>query len=226
MSIINQRRKVKLLLWLSGFLTAAAAYVSMVLLLEVDPGTWLAEIRPGKEASLAAIPVAAAPLQKGAILAEEDIGQGTAAAGFMEEAADMDFTGRVLRVDLPAGMPLAESFFLPGEAPEDDVRIVECDEIELPESLQNGDHVDIRIVFPSGENQVVLAKKVVEQFRRTETETGEKVWLKLDEKEIRRLSEAAAEVRGEAKARLYMTAYVEPEVQQASIPTFEEAAWQ
>ncbi len=64
-----------------------------------------------------------------------------------------------------------------------------CEHILLPESLETNEFVDVRILFPSGENMIVLSKKKIERFIRDET-GGEKVWLKLNEKEILLLSKA------------------------------------
>ncbi len=124
MAIINQRRKIKLIIWFSGFLAAVIVYGVLVYFFELDPGIWLNRHRPEEGGSLVEIAVAARPLERGSMLTGDDIVLMEMEEGFVVQG-ETDFAGQTLRVDLPEGMPLSESFFIENETPDDDVRLVE-----------------------------------------------------------------------------------------------------
>ena len=89
-----------------------------------------------------------------------------------------------------------------------DLRSKEFNMITLPSDLEVGDYIDIRLLFPNGEDYLVVAGKEV---MRTGTNVdSNSIVLDLDEEEIVRLSSAIIETYMLEAANLYATKYVNP----------------
>lgn len=95
-----------------------------------------------------------------------------------------------------------------------DVRIQEYNMIILPTQLEEGEHVDIRLRLPSGEDYIVLSKKHIEQ---TNSDT---IWIKVAEEEILTMSNAIVEAYIMQGSLLYATTYADAGMQNASTPTY------
>lgn len=76
--------------------------------------------------------------------------------------------------------------------------------------------MDVRILFPNGEDYIVAAKKSIKEVR---IEINN-VFLWLTEEEIQLLDAAIVDANLH-NAKIYVTRYVKPEVQEASTPTYE-----
>ena len=121
----------------------------------------------------------------------------------------------VMKVDVPAGTIVTKDMI---SEVDDQVtstqRIQEYNMIVLPSQLVNGDYIDVRISLPSGQDFIVLSKKEVLGTNSTS------VWMKLDEEEILTLNNAIVETYTITGAKLYAVQYVEPGLQEESIPTY------
>lgn len=103
---------------------------------------------------------------------------------------------------------------------QDDVRKQEYNMLILPMDLVTGDYVDIRLLLPSGQDFIVVAKKEVEIPNVAGVDSEDTVWMNLSEDEILHMSCAiidAAQVKG---SKLYVTKYTEAGMQNAATPTF------
>lgn len=119
--------------------------------------------------------------------------------------------------DLPAGQPIFKS----------SVTIMDCtglmekfiNFVTLNTNLLEGDTIDIRIIFPNGEDYIVTTKQVLRNFNLA---AGE-FYLWMTEEEITRLSAATvdANING---AELYVTRYIKPSVQDENIATYQPNA--
>lgn len=119
--------------------------------------------------------------------------------------------------DLPAGQPIFKS----------SVTIMDCEGlmekyinfVTLNGNLLEGDTIDVRIIFPNGEDYIVTTKQVL---RNLNLAAGE-FYLWMTEEEITRLSAATvdASING---AELYITRYVKPAVQDKNIATYQPNA--
>lgn len=101
-----------------------------------------------------------------------------------------------------------------GEQTTADVRLQEYNMVVLPSQLEVGEHVDIRLRLPSGEDFIVMSKKYIEQ---TNSNT---IWIKVSEEEILTMSNAIVEAYIMEGSLLYATTYVDAGMQGASTPTY------
>ena len=103
----------------------------------------------------------------------------------------------------------------------DDVRREEYNMITLPVDLMTDDYVDIRILFPNGQNFIVVSKALVEVPQNPDgTYISDTIWMNLREDEILLMSSAIVEAYGLQGTKLYATKYSEPGMQAASTPTY------
>ena len=103
---------------------------------------------------------------------------------------------------------------------QDDVRKQEYNMIILPTDLTTGDYVDIRVMFPNGQDFIAVAKKEVEIPVIDGVESSDTIWINLSEDEILHMSCAivdSAQVKG---AKIYATKYTEAGMQNAATPTY------
>ena len=103
---------------------------------------------------------------------------------------------------------------------QDDVRKQEYNMVILPIDLVTGDYIDVRVLFPNGQDFIVVSKKEVEIPSIGGIDSQDTMWINLSEDETLHMSCAiieAAQVKG---AKLYATKYTEAGMQKASIPTF------
>lgn len=103
---------------------------------------------------------------------------------------------------------------------QDDVRKQEYNMVILPMDLETGDYIDIRVMFPSGQDYIVVAKKEVEIPQIAGVNSVDTIWVNLSEDEILHMSCAiidASQIRG---AKIYATKYTEAGMQNAATPTF------
>ena len=102
----------------------------------------------------------------------------------------------------------------------DDVRKQEYNMIVLPMDLATGDYIDIRVMFPNGQDFIVVSKKEVEIPVIGGIDSDDTIWVNLSEDEILHMSCAivdSAQVKG---AKIYATKYTEAGMQKAATPTY------
>ena len=95
-----------------------------------------------------------------------------------------------------------------------DLRTQEFNMIELPVYLNPDDYIDIRLMFPDGQDYIVVSKKRVIDVQENT------VWLRLTEDEITTLSNAIVEAYMVTGSSLYANLYVEPGMQDKLTPTY------
>ena len=103
---------------------------------------------------------------------------------------------------------------------QDDVRKQEYNMIVLPMDLAIGDYIDIRVMFPNGQDFIVVSKKEVEIPVIGGIDSDDTIWVNLSEDEILHMSCAivdSAQVKG---AKIYATKYTEAGMQKAATPTY------
>ena len=87
----------------------------------------------------------------------------------------------------------------------EDVRRKEFNMISLPSDLVEGDYIDVRIIFPTGEDYVVVAGKEVKKVGSSHDSNA--IFLDLTEEEINRMSSAVIESYVSGAVRLYAVKY-------------------
>lgn len=117
------------------------------------------------------------------------------------------------KVAIPAGTIITKDMVSEVKADESNkatfnsLRLVEVDTVVLPSELKDGDTVDIRISYPNGMDEIVIAKKVIEKADATTA------WMKLDEAEILTLSSATVESMLTEGTKLYALNLTDPGLQ-------------
>lgn len=105
-----------------------------------------------------------------------------------------------------------------------DVRKQEYNAIVLPVDLTTGDYVDIRVQLPTGQDFIVLSKKLVEIPIISGMESEETIWLNLSEDEILSMACAIVEAYRINGTKIYATKYTDPGMQEAATPTYPLSA--
>ncbi len=101
-----------------------------------------------------------------------------------------------------------------------DVRKQEYNMLVLPMDLATGDYIDVRLMLPSGQDYIVVAKKEVEIPVVGSKDSSDTIWMNLSEDEILHMSCAIIEAYKISGAKLYVTKYTEAGIQEAAIPTY------
>ncbi|MFA9463293.1 MAG: hypothetical protein ACERKN_03265 [Velocimicrobium sp.] len=126
---------------------------------------------------------------------------------------------KVALIDLPKGTQILDSM-LSKEVVDSHIREEAFNVFYLSRNLEEYDVVDIRIFYPTGENYIVLSKKVLKGISQ---ETANcRLWL--DEQETLLISSAIVDAYRVPGAYLYTTKYVEHTIQEASVVTYTPSA--
>lgn len=126
-----------------------------------------------------------------------------------------DELGKAVRIDITKGTHIVKSM-LARNSLTSILREVEYDVIHISPNIEANDHVDVRIVYPNGENYIVMSKKSLKGFQ-----PGLPVcYLWVNEEELLRMSAAIVDAGIYQGSKLFMTKYIEPNIQEASIITY------
>ena len=141
--------------------------------------------------------------------------EGNIVSKYTEDGTQIYKTIR-MKIDVPAGTIVTkEMIYEDGSQRDPSERIQEYNMIALPSNLKNGDHIDIRLTMPTGQDYIVLAKKEVEGT----TTTG--LWLKVNEQEILTMNNAIVESYILPGSKLYALPYTEAGVQEPAKTTYQ-----
>ncbi len=102
----------------------------------------------------------------------------------------------------------------------DDMRKTEINTVLLPANIEDGEHIDIRLRLPTGEDYIVVAKKQIELLPLADTYSENTMYLQLNEIEIETLSNAIVEAAMIEGAYLYANKYVEAGMQDQAKVTY------
>ncbi|MDF2610545.1 MAG: hypothetical protein K0R92_2019 [Lachnospiraceae bacterium] len=100
---------------------------------------------------------------------------------------------------------------------EENVREVEYNIFLINSNILDNDSIDVRLLLPNGEDYIVISKKSIKQVDLA----ANNCFLWLTEEEILTMSSAVVDAYLYPGAKLYMTKYVEPNLQNPSIPTYQ-----
>lgn len=122
--------------------------------------------------------------------------------------------GNVAIVPISMGMPLTVGMV---ESPTQlSVREIECNYIWMNTNLKENDFVDIRILYPNGEDQVVIPKTQLKNLNLL----ASNVFLWLEEHEILAINAAVVDAALHG-GKIYTTKYIKPTLQEASIVNYQ-----
>ena len=121
----------------------------------------------------------------------------------------------IAKLDLTQGTVLSQTLIQEANAKiTSDLREQEFNMIVLPQYLDVGAYIDIRLRLANGQDYIVVAKKEVKNV------TEDTIWVNMYEEEILAMSNAIVEAYKMKGAKLYATTYVEPGNQENAIPTY------
>lgn len=118
-----------------------------------------------------------------------------------------DLLGKHVKVSLTKGSALGSDIVYEGEKVAEDERQVELTELYLPETLRENEFVDVRIVFPNGEDYLVVKHKRVYRLIRDEEGEVLAAGLRFLEEELLRYQAALVDVKTYEGTRLYALQY-------------------
>ena len=127
----------------------------------------------------------------------------------------------VAKIDAKANTVLSKSIAARSyELPTNDVREQEYNCIVLPIDLQEGDHIDVRLILPNGQDFIVVSKKRVSIPSNDGGTPTDTIHINLAEEETVSLSCAIVEAFKIDGAKLYATKYTDAGIQEAASPTY------
>lgn len=116
--------------------------------------------------------------------------------------------GKVIKLDSMAQTAVSSNMVYEEGQLDHTERKVEIDYVRLPIKLDPKDRIDVRIVFPNGEDYLVLSKKRMQSV----DVLNQMLFLNLDIEEIHLMDSALVDAYLH-KAEIYALQYVEPEMQ-------------
>ncbi|HBC84106.1 MAG TPA: hypothetical protein DCZ30_01235 [Clostridiales bacterium] len=127
----------------------------------------------------------------------------------------------IAKIDLKQGTILSSDMITKSEEKTtNDTRIQEYNMILLPSQINTNEYVDIRLRLPSGLDYIVVSKKKIELPQVLGIDSENTILLKLNESEIQTMSNAIVENYIMEGSILYVSKYIEPGLQNSSIPTY------
>ncbi len=123
--------------------------------------------------------------------------------------------GKTALIDIPSGTQMMNSMVTANNVTTN-IREMEYQVISMNSNILVKDTVDVRIFYPNGESYVVLSKKKIMGY----TPDTVSVFLWIDEAELLRMSAAIVDAALYTGAKLYVTRYIEPNFQEASVVTY------
>ena len=103
---------------------------------------------------------------------------------------------------------------------QNDMRKQEYNMLVLPMDLTTGDYIDVRLMLPSGQDFIVIAKKEVELPKINGVDSEDTIWINLSEDEILHMSCAIYDAYRIPGSKIYVTKYTEAGMQDAATPTY------
>lgn len=126
-----------------------------------------------------------------------------------------DDIGKLALINIPEGTHIT-NMMLTENVVASQVREVAYNMIHISSNIWSNDTVDLRISYPNGETYIVLSKKIVQKL---DTDTSTCIFW-LDEEELLRMSAAIVDAGLYSGTKLYLTKYIEPNIQGASIVNY------
>jgi hypothetical protein len=114
--------------------------------------------------------------------------------------------GLIAKYNITANTPITANM-LTTDILSADIREQEINTVLMPSDLEEGNYVDIRIMFANGTDYIVLPEKQVEKI------SGQTMWFKLNEYERSILNCAIVDSFLNKGTKLYATKYADPESQ-------------
>lgn len=118
--------------------------------------------------------------------------------------------GRQIRISAEAGTIVSEGLFAKEMLPREDQRKLELSYVRIPELLNQGEWIDIRVHFENGEDYIVTGKKKVLTLQREDGyETRGLIEISVSEEEILKLASVKADYDWYENTLVYAVIYAD-----------------
>ena len=216
-------RKSKIKILISVLVLACMIIVAMIAIIVIGKKSvdgyrnQISSLQEEMMANRQTVYIATADIQAGEILeeyvnvAEQEVYTGLSSSSFIS----FDDIGGIARIDLPMGEPIMKNSVTKLQVTKD-TRKYEMSVANLMTNQEEFDYVDVRIMFPNGEDFTVLSKKPVYDLNLENCI----FYTYLDEDEIMRMASATIDAFTVTGTRIYTTKYVESALQSAAIPNY------
>jgi len=124
-----------------------------------------------------------------------------------------EIAGKGAKIELLKGTPISRTMLFEEMPTPSDLRHREMKAVYLPSNLRQGDVIDVRVQFPTGQDYIILSKKNIDKLQNAA------FWTTLSEQEILLLSSALVDAYLH-EATIYALTYVEPQLQEKAIPNY------
>lgn len=125
----------------------------------------------------------------------------------------------IAKIDIAKGSVLSKTILNEStEKTTSDLREQQYNMVVLPQYLEEGDYIDIRLTLPSGTDFIVTSKKKINQI------SEDTIWINMYEEESLAMSNAIVEAYKMTGSKLYATTYVDPGNQKNATPTYVPSA--
>jgi hypothetical protein len=124
--------------------------------------------------------------------------------------------GKIALVDIPINTQVL-NIMLTENSITKELREMEYGVVNISSNILNNETVDVRIFYPNGEDYIVLSKKIMKNINLD----AQSCFLWLTEEEILRMSSAIVDAFLYNGAKIYTTKYIEPNLQEPSLITYE-----
>ncbi len=217
-----KKKRQQLQILVGAVAVAAIALIAIVVIIFIgkkkldEYETTIASYELEMESNKQLVYVSTMPIKKGEKVSSNNVTQQVIYTG-LEPSYYMDSSclGMQAIADIRQNEPIMSNMVSPIYFT-DDLRTYELTVAHLMSTQQENDVVDVRVMFPNGEDYVILAKKQIYDLY-----LGTNVFsVFLTEDEILRMSSAIVDAYTTTGARIYTTRYVEPNVQVDATPNY------
>lgn len=174
------------------------------------------QLKMEREADIRYVYVANRAIKAGETLTVDNVSSqkiyaGTEQSYFMSE----DMIGGIALIPLSQNEPIMASMVTSLEVT-DDTRYYEIDVANLMVDQEEDDIVDVRIMFPTGEDYTILSKKTIKEL----IKESSVFQMLLNEDEIERMASATVDAYTVKGAYIYTVRYVASSLQTQSVPDY------
>ncbi len=176
----------------------------------------LSEVRNEMNENKKTVFIALSDMRTGEILTKDKVEEKTVYSSQpSENHISKNELGKALMIDIPKGTHIVKGM-LAKNLVSSVLREIEYDVIHISPNIVANDYVDVRIFYPNGENYIVMSKKSLKGLQ-----PGTPLcYIWVDEEEILKMSAAIVDAASYEGSKIFVTKYIEPSIQDASIITY------
>ncbi len=213
MSIFWMRKRRLIISILLGMLSGALAAFALLYFFRA---TIHSQIYTEEEPITYEVVVLKNALRKGEIINSENLKKVNTNKDIPNSLTENELIGKEISIDMHENIALTKAMLTNVHSYESKDRLYEFSFIKLPNILEAGDFVDIRIRFKTGEDYLIAGKKEVFSLSKSEDKNLNFIELALSEEELLSISSAYVDSIVEPLCEVYLDKYINAESQIAN----------